>query len=68
MNGLDLINENISKKMGMSIAGIIALVQAGAPSWQIMAVIIVYTLVQGFLDKKEKPKEEKEKVKEKEND
>ncbi len=59
MNGLDLINKNVSKKMGLSLAGIIALVQAGAPSWQIMAIIIVYNLVQGFLDKKEKPKEEK---------
>ena len=66
MNGLDLINKNVSKKMGLSLAGIIALVQAGAPSWQIMAIIIVYNLVQGFLDKKEKPKEEI--VKEKEND
>ncbi len=67
MNGLDLINKNVSKKMGLSLAGIIALVQAGAPSWQIMAIIIVYNLVQGFLDKKEKPKE-KTVVKEKEND
>ncbi len=66
MNGLDLINKNVSKKMGLSLAGIIALVQAGAPSWQIMAIIIVYNLVQGFLDKKEKPKGEI--VKEKEND
>jgi len=57
MNGLDLINENISKKLGISLAGIIALVQAGAPSWQIMALVIVYQLVQGFLDRKEKPKE-----------
>ncbi len=66
MNGLDLINKNVSKKMGLSLAGIIALVQAGAPSWQIMAIIIVYNLVQGFLDKKEKPKEKT--AKEKEND
>ena len=66
MNGLDLINENVSKKMGLSLAGMFALVKAGAPSWQIMAVIIVYTIVQGFLDKKEKPKEKN--VKEKEND
>jgi len=59
MNGVELLNENFSKKMGLTLTGILGLLKAGAPSWQIMLVIISYQLIQGFLDRK--PKEIKEK-------
>lgn len=50
MNITELLNQNFSKKMGMAIAGIVTLAQAGAPSWQIMAVIIAAILAQAILD------------------
>ena len=50
MNLAELINQNISKKMGIAIAGAILLHQANAPSWQIMTVIVTAVIVQGALD------------------
>lgn len=57
MNGLEFINENVSKKMGIAIAGAIMLYKAGAPTWQIMTVICTAVVIQGALDyaKKSKP-------------
>jgi len=57
MNVSELINENMSKKMGIAIVGIIALMQVEAEPWQIMVVAIVAVIVQGVLDLK-KPKQE----------
>ena len=50
MNFAELINQNISKKMGIAIVGAILLHQASAPSWQIMTVIVTAVIVQGILD------------------
>lgn len=58
MNGLEFINENLSKKMGIAIVGMITLVQAGAETWQIMALAITAVIIQGIIDfRKPKTKE-----------
>ena len=54
MNLADLINKNISKKMGIALAGIYALVHVQAPSWQIAIVASVAIIAQCILDYKEK--------------
>ncbi len=55
MNLAELINQNISKKMGIAIAGAILLHQANAPSWQIMTVIVTAIIIQGLLDYGKRP-------------
>lgn len=56
MNFAELINQNVSKKMGIAIVGIIALVHVEAEPAHIMFLAIVAVVVQGLLDlfKKEK--------------
>jgi len=51
MNLEELVSPIISKKMGVAIVGIIALVKVGAESWQIMAVTVTAIIVQGVLDR-----------------
>ncbi len=51
----ELMNENMSKKMGIAIVGIVALMQIKADTWQIMAVAITAIIMQGVLDYR-KPK------------
>lgn len=50
MNLVELINQNVSKKMGLAIACMITLAQMSAPTWQIMAVGIAAIFAQGILD------------------
>ena len=38
MNGLDFLAEKIGRKQLIAIVGMIMLAQAGAESWQVMAV------------------------------
>ena len=58
MNGLELLNDNFSKKMGISLGGMIALVKMGAAPWMVMAVAIASIIMQGILDfNKEKQNE-----------
>lgn len=45
-----LINENFSKKEGISLGSIGALLAIGAPPWMIVAVAIVAILTQGSQD------------------
>jgi len=47
----NLLNENISKKLGMAIIAVIVLAHVGAHPGYIIAVAIVELLVQGFLDR-----------------
>jgi hypothetical protein len=54
MDFSDLINQNISKKWGLAIAGMGLLWQVGAPSWQIAGVAAIAIIVQGILDLKGK--------------
>ena len=54
MNLEQLINENISKKWGIAIIGVISLAKVGAPSWQIMVVILTAIGAQMFLDYEKK--------------
>jgi len=54
-----LINENVSKKYGIAIIGALTLWKAGAPSWQIMVVIITAIVSQAILDYKNVRKETK---------
>lgn len=49
-----LLNENVSKKLGVTITTVIVLAYIGAHPGYITAVAIVELLVQGFLDRKEK--------------
>ena len=49
MNGID-INQILSKKMGIAIVGIVALVHVGAEPKYIMFLAIVAVVVQGVLD------------------
>jgi len=46
----NLINENFSKKEGISLGSIGALLAIGAPPWMIVAVAIVSILTQGSQD------------------
>lgn len=64
-----LINENFSKKEGISLGTIIALVKIGAPPWTIVVVAAIAIITQGSFDitKLIKSGAKKEKVKEKEN-
>lgn len=62
MNGLDFINENLSKKMGIAIVGMITLVQAGAETWQIMALAIIAVIIQGIIDLRKPNIKEKQDV------
>ena len=48
-----LLNENISKKLGMAITAVIVLAYVGAHPGYITAVAIVELLVQGYLDRKQ---------------
>ncbi len=50
MNGLEFINQNISKKMGIAIITIVALMKVQAPPLYIAIVGTVAVVVQGFLD------------------
>lgn len=54
-----LLNENLSKKLGMAIVAVVVLAQVGAHPAYITLVAIVELLVQGFLDRKEKNNVEK---------
>jgi len=47
-----LLNENISKKLGVAITAMIVLAYVGADPSYIAAVAIVELLVQGYLDRK----------------
>ncbi len=47
-----LLNENISKKLGMAIIAVIVLAKVDAHPGYIAAVAIVELLVQGYLDRK----------------
>ena len=49
MNGID-INQILSKKMGIAVTGIVALVYVGAEPKYIMFLAIVAVVVQGVLD------------------
>ena len=49
MNGID-INQILSKKMGIAVTGILALVYVGAEPEYIMYLAIVAVVVQGVLD------------------
>jgi len=55
----NLLNENLSKKLGMAVIAVIVLAQVGAHPGYITAVTIVELLVQGYLDKPKKPKKER---------
>lgn len=55
MNGLDFINQNISKKMGIAVITIFALMKLQAPPLYIVIVGTVAIFVQGFLDYGRKP-------------
>jgi hypothetical protein len=58
MNLVELVNQNLSKKMGIAIVGIVALAKVNAPSWQVMVVVVAAIVVQGYLDRnKTQPKE-----------
>lgn len=46
-----LLNENLSKKLGMAIVAVIVLARVGAHPAYIAAVAIVELLVQGYLDR-----------------
>jgi len=59
MNLAELINQNVSKKWGVAIVGIITLAHIQAPSWQIMVIAAIAVIMQGILDLK-KPKVEGE--------
>ena len=49
-----LLNENLSKKLGMAIVAVVVLAQVGAHPAYIATVAIVELLVQGYLDKNKK--------------
>lgn len=51
MNGID-INQILSKKMGIAIITLIALMKVQAPPWCLVMVGVVAIVVQGFLDYK----------------
>lgn len=51
MNGID-INQILSKKMGIAIITLIALMKVQAPPWCLMIVGVAAIVVQGFLDYK----------------
>lgn len=48
-----LLNENISKKLGMAIIAILVLAKVGAHPAYIAVVAIVELVIQGYLDRKE---------------
>lgn len=50
MNFADLINQNVSKKWGIAIVGMVALVHVEAEPSHIMFLAIVAVVVQGVLD------------------
>ena len=47
-----LLNENLSKKLGMAIVAVVVLAHVGAHPGYITIVAIVELLVQGYLDRK----------------
>ena len=47
-----LLNENISKKLGMAIIAVVVLARVGAHPAYITIIAIVELLVQGYLDRK----------------
>lgn len=54
-----LLNENLSKKLGMAIVAVVVLAHVGAHPAYITAVAIVELFVQGYLDRKENKDEPK---------
>ena len=52
MNGLEFINQNISKKMGISIVTLVLLERASAPPWCLVLVGSVAIIAQCVLDYK----------------
>ncbi len=58
MNGID-INQILSKKMGIAIITLIALMKVQAPPYCLMLVGVAAIIVQGLLDLKKGDKNEK---------
>ncbi|HEC66565.1 MAG TPA: hypothetical protein ENI23_14915 [bacterium] len=58
MNGID-INQILSKKMGIAIITLIALMKVQAPPYCLMLVGVATIIVQGLLDLKKGDKNEK---------
>lgn len=61
MNLTEFLNQNFSKKMGIALAGIVALVSIDAPPEHILFLSIVAVIVQGLLDLFKKNNIQKEK-------
>ena len=58
MNGID-INQILSKKMGIAIITLIALMKVQAPPYCLMLVGVAAIIIQGLLDLKKGDKNEK---------
>ena len=50
MNWKTLIDNNFSKKEGISLGTILALVQVGAPPWTIVVIAAIAIIMQGSFD------------------
>lgn len=61
MNGID-INQILSKKMGIAIITLLALMKVQAPPWCLMVVGVAAIIVQGLLDRNQGEKDAKESV------